>query len=86
MCPRFPHADSEDTDQTGRMPRLICVFAGRTCYFVGFVMRDSYLFQPLCFEMMKYIFVLLHGNVKGIPLSTTTAGMCHENVYLFFVC
>ena len=27
---RFPHADSEDSDQTGRMPRLIWVFAGRT--------------------------------------------------------
>ena len=26
----FLHADSEDTDQTGRMPRLIWVFAGRT--------------------------------------------------------
>ena len=37
--PRFFHADSEDSDQTGRMPRLIWVFAGRTCHFVGFVMR-----------------------------------------------
>ena len=27
------------TDQTGRMPRLIRVFAGRTYQFVGFVMR-----------------------------------------------
>ena len=32
-------AHSEDSDQTGRMPRLIWVFAGRTCNFVGFVMR-----------------------------------------------
>ena len=33
-------AHSEDSDQTtGRMPRLICVFAGRTCHFVGFVTR-----------------------------------------------
>ena len=28
--PSFPHADSEDSDQSGRMPRLIWVFAGRT--------------------------------------------------------
>ena len=28
------------TDQTGRMPRLIWVFAGRTCHFLGFVMRQ----------------------------------------------
>ena len=32
-------AHSEDPDQTERMPRLIWVFAGRTCHFVGFVMR-----------------------------------------------
>ena len=37
--PRFLHADSQDSDRTGRMPRLIWVFAGRTCHFVGFVMR-----------------------------------------------
>ena len=28
--PRFLHADSEDSDQTGPMPRLIWVFAGHT--------------------------------------------------------
>ena len=38
--PNFLHADSKDSDQTGRMPRLIWVFAGRTCHFVGFVMRQ----------------------------------------------
>ena len=43
--PGFLQADSEDSDQTGRMPRLIWVFAGRTCHFVGFVMRWlKYLF------------------------------------------
>ena len=30
----------EDSDQTGRMPRLIWVFAGCTCHFVGFVVRQ----------------------------------------------
>ena len=35
----FLPADSEDSDQTGRVPRLIWVFAWRTCHFVGFVMR-----------------------------------------------
>ena len=34
----FLHTDREDSDQTGRMPRLIWVFAWRTCHFVGFVM------------------------------------------------
>ena len=36
---RFLHADSEDSDQTGRMPRLIWIFAGRKCHYVGSVMR-----------------------------------------------
>ena len=44
--PNFLHADSEDSDQTGRMPRLIWVFAGRTCHLVGFVMRRlKYLYE-----------------------------------------
>ena len=32
-------AHSEDSDQTGSMPRMIWVFAGRTYHFVRFVMR-----------------------------------------------
>ena len=35
--PMFLHADSEDSDQTGRMSRLIWVFAGRRGQFVGLV-------------------------------------------------
>ena len=31
-------AHSEDSDQTGQIPRLIWVFAERTIHFVGFVM------------------------------------------------
>ena len=33
----FLHGDSEDSDQTEQMPRLIGVFAGQTCHIVGFV-------------------------------------------------
>ena len=35
----FLHADSEDSDQSRRMPRQICVFAERNDHFVGFAMR-----------------------------------------------
>ena len=35
--PMFLHADSKDSDQTGRMSRLIWVFAARRCHFVGLV-------------------------------------------------
>ena len=45
---------SKDSDQTGGMPRLIWVFAGRTCHCVGFVMsplkcygvQNLYPFHP----------------------------------------
>ena len=42
----FLHGDSEDSDQTGRMPRLIGVFAGRTCHIVSFVVTRLTL-QPV---------------------------------------
>ena len=35
-------AHSEDSDQTGRMPRLIWVFAGRTVILLVFSWRGSY--------------------------------------------
>ena len=35
----FLHADSEDSDQTGRTHRLMCVFAERNGQFVGLDMR-----------------------------------------------
>ena len=37
----FRHADSEDSDQTGWMFRLICVFAGRRGHFVGLVVPPA---------------------------------------------
>ena len=55
--PTFLHAGSEGSDQTGRMPRLIWVFAGRTCHFVGFVMR-----QLICHYF--YLFVIVSNDSK----------------------
>ena len=45
--PSFLCADSEDSDQTRRITRLIWVFVGCTCHFVGFVMRQLVLFVIL---------------------------------------
>ena len=39
--PSFFHVDSEDSDQTGRMPRLIWVFAGRTATLLVLSWRGS---------------------------------------------
>ena len=41
--PRFLHADNEDSDQTGRMPRLIRVFPGRTIILLVFSWGGSVL-------------------------------------------
>ena len=40
--PSFLHADNEDSDQTGRMPRLIWIFAGRTIILLVLSCRGSY--------------------------------------------
>ena len=42
-------AHSKDSDQTGQVPRLNWVFTGRTCHFVGFVMRQLACCSPPCF-------------------------------------
>ena len=40
--PRFLHAHREDSDQTGRMPKLIWVFAGRTLILLVLSYRGSF--------------------------------------------
>ena len=40
--PSFLHEDSEDSDQTARMPRLIWVLAGRTAIVLGLSFRGLY--------------------------------------------
>ena len=60
--PSFLRADSEYSDQTGRMLRLIRVFAGRTCHFVGFVMR-----------WLSYMFVCLSICLNVLLMSTNAS-------------
>ena len=43
--PSFHHGDSKDSEQTGRMHRLIWVFTWRTCHFVGFIVRRLMYFE-----------------------------------------
>ena len=40
LGPWLPIEHTEDSDQAGRMPRPIWVFAGRTVNFIGFAMRQ----------------------------------------------
>ena len=60
--PSFIDADSEASDQTGQMPRLIRVYAERTCHFVGFVMRRlnfilNFPYSPQ--ELMLWVGILI---------------------------
>ena len=52
--PSFLHVDSEDSDQTGRMPRLIWVFTGRTVILLVLSWGGSYCFWEY------------YGNIKMI--------------------
>ena len=38
------HAHNKDSDQTGRMPRLICVFAGAQMSFCWFYHAAAHMF------------------------------------------
>ena len=64
--PSFLHADREDSDQTGRMPRLTRVVAGRRCHFVGFVMR--WLIYVLLVHLFVY-FACIDFCPLALPLS-----------------
>ena len=50
--PRFLHADREDSDQTGWMPRLIWVFAGRTLTLLVLSCRGSFIGKLIWFVLL----------------------------------
>ena len=61
---------SEDSDQAGQMPRLIAVFAGCTCHFVGFVILQlSYhcSLQPIFRPPLDVYDILIFLNGKQLP-------------------
>ena len=68
----YPLGHSKDADQTGWMPRLIWVFAGSTCHFVGFVMRRliSFVFCYIYFFIFDVKSAIskkaskLNGNIR----------------------
>ena len=53
--PMFLHADSEDSDHTGQMPRLIWVFAGHTAILLVLSYRGS---NVVAFHLIGYIGLL----------------------------
>ena len=53
--PVFLHADSKDSDQTGRMSRLIWVFAGRRGHFVVLGVRRSIKSEPYSKKVLNAV-------------------------------
>ena len=74
--PRFLHVDSKDSDQTGRTPRLIRVFAGRTVIL---------LVLSCCSSNHKTLFVspaVRHLSLNG-PVSSLKDTMLNYNWWWF---
>ena len=66
-------AHSENSDQTGQMHRLIRVFAGITCHFVGFITR-----RLICISSQNKMIILRSGYQR---FSFATRIQCTFLVY-----
>ena len=70
-------AHSKDSDQTGRMPRLIWVFAGCTGHFVGFVVLRLKSIISICINSY-----LIYRHVEIMFTNMTTSEDCWGGVIL----
>ena len=59
-------ADSEDSDQNGRIPMLIWVFAGCTCHFVGFIRRRLKSWWLYMYMHIQCIFSVLYNCISAV--------------------
>ena len=74
--PSFLHADSEDSDQTGWMPRLIWVFAGRTAILLVLSCRGSHIFHEQENETLnKWIVWLRFTQHATLPPVSSTGDL-----------
>ena len=76
--PIFLHADNEDSDQTGRMPRLIWVFVGLTAILLVLSCRGSFRF--LYFYRTEGISwgLKVNANEQNILFSSRN---CENNIH-----
>ena len=65
--PSFLHAESEDSNQTWRMLRLIWVFAGCTFHFVGSVLLyfgfTQNVTEASIYIVLMHVIIMLHPTV-----------------------
>ena len=71
--PRCLHADSEDSDQTGRKPRLIWVLAGRTSILLVLSWGGSNVFWEIFvkFDSDVYVPIFKYFGIEVLPNSST---------------
>ena len=71
-------AHSEDSDQTGRMPRLIWVFAGRTVILLVLSWGGSF-FSATWYENKNYPWTFFHSGLTFEPrLEKTCFATCEQ--------
>ena len=87
--PSFLHADSDDSDQTGWMPRLIWVFAGRTIILLVLSWGGSFIvFDFHCTDLLLTFYsgiehFLSCFTQKGKGCNFHRCGICDCYVSLF---
>ena len=76
--PSFPHVDSEDSDQTGRMSRLIWVFAGRTCHLLVLSWGGSFVNQNVG---TLYLRLCLYDGTLSLVTRWTSCSSTYQNTW-----
>ena len=69
--PRFLHADREDSDQTGWMPRLIWAFAGRTLILLVLSCCGSLLFRSVFRSYLTSLFFVHRKEASALTTPMT---------------
>ena len=83
--PSFLHVDSEDSVLTGRMPKLIWVFAVCTCHFVGFLMRRlNYVIYWVPLPKQLYFFLSIFKTDNNLKNSMTNYHLHSMSIFLHY--
>ena len=83
--PNLFHADSEDSVRLGRCPGW-SVFAGRTCHFVGFVMRWHIYPGLSAWMALSYLLFLNSAASDHLPLYFLAISAWKNKIHVLSKC
>ena len=87
--PRFLHADSEDSDQTGRMPKLIWVFAGPHCWLCHDVAHIisfwSFCIKGLTMGCFEYACIIMPAGMSRVAFITAHEQIEYNRIWHIFI-